>query len=317
MKAIVFDAPGAADVVLRHGTVPVPRAGAGEVLVKVAASPINPADIAFVRGVYRIKPKSPQVAGLEGAGTIEQAGAGAEHWIGKRVAFRWPGAWANHVAVPVERLIVVPDGIDLETAAQISLNPLTAVGLVQTSGVKAGETLLLTAGRSTVSTLVSQIARQKGVRTIGIVRGQPIGSACDAVLSADDPQLLEQLAAAGQNRITGLLDSVGGPPVPRLLPALATGATIVAYGVQDAQPMQVSNAMLIYANLTWIGFGIDRWLALRGRALDDDIKSVWSLVERKIIALPVQSRHGMSDVLAALKVNDSPERAGKVLFHPD
>ncbi|MDF2117148.1 zinc-binding dehydrogenase [Roseiarcaceae bacterium H3SJ34-1] len=317
MKAIVFDASGAPNVVLRCENVPVPTPEAGQVRVKVAASPINPADVAFIRGVYRIKPTSPQVAGLEGAGIVEEVGAGAENWLGRCVAFRWPGAWADYVVVPAERLIAVPEGIDLETAAQISLNPLTAVGLVQTSGVTAGESLLLTAARSTVSTLAAQIAREKGIKTIGLVRGQANGSACDVVLSADDPQLVPALTAAGQNGINGLLDSVGGPLVPRLFSTLAAGATVVAYGVQDAQPMQVSNAMLIYANLTWVGFGIDRWLALRGDAVQDDIKLAWSLIERKVITLPVQTRFEMGDIEAAFAADGAAGRAGKVLFVPD
>ena len=70
MKAIVFEAAGGPAQVLTYMDMPTPQAEGQNVLVKVAARPIHPADMAFIRGLYRVKPAFPQVAGLEGAGSL-------------------------------------------------------------------------------------------------------------------------------------------------------------------------------------------------------------------------------------------------------
>ena len=110
------------------------------------------------------------------------------------------------------------------------------------------------------------MAKRRGVNVIGVVRGNADEgskrSLADHVLSINQPDFPDVLSSiAGGRPITALLDSVGGPNTPKLFPALAPGARIIAYGVQDREPAAVTNAMLIYSNLTWKGFGIDRWLS--------------------------------------------------------
>ena len=78
MKAIVFDATGVPETVLRVEETAKPTPKPNEVLVRVASSPIHPADLAFIRGLYRIRPSFPQIAGLEGTGIVEAAGSAAE-----------------------------------------------------------------------------------------------------------------------------------------------------------------------------------------------------------------------------------------------
>lgn len=109
MKAIVFDLSGRPEDVLRLTEIPPPRAKSEEVLVEVKCRPIQPADRFFIQGQYRIKPEPRQVAGLEGAGVIVEAASGSPP-AGTRVAFRWPGTWAELAAIPVRRLIRIPGG---------------------------------------------------------------------------------------------------------------------------------------------------------------------------------------------------------------
>jgi len=111
MQALIFDRPGEPLDVLRLTKLPSPRPQSGEALVNVAARPIHPADLAFIRGRYCLQPSLPQVAGLEGAGDIAEAPHGSEFEAGERVAFRWPGSWAGLAAVPVDRLTKVPADI--------------------------------------------------------------------------------------------------------------------------------------------------------------------------------------------------------------
>lgn len=317
MRALFFTQPGPAAEVLEFGAADAPAPRDGEYLVAPALRPIQPADLAFIAGRYRVQPQFPQVAGLEAAGTIIEAPTGGDLTVGTRVAFRWPGSWAERIAVPRARLIAVPDDIADEDACQMALNPQTAWGLLATANAAAGEALLLTAATSTVARLVAQIARARGIRTIGIVRetGDPKGSLCDVTLAAGDGIADRVRAAADGHAVSGLIDSVGGPLLAQLLPALSPGATVIAYGVMDMAPAPVTNAQLIYSNLTWIGFGIDRWLAgLSAEAEQAMMADLWGMLRVRTIDLPVAGRFALADFAGALAANATSGRAGKLLL---
>ena len=318
MKAIVFDQPGEPDQVLKLAEVPAPSLRAHEQLVQITARPVQPADLFFIRGQYRIRPNLPQVAGLEGVGVVVDGPTGP-FANGTRVAFRWPGSWAELVAVPAERLIPVPQDIPDAAACQISLNPLTAWALLDDTGATAGDWALLTAGASTVSNLVAAIARAGGIRTIGIVRGEAASaaqrSAADHVFSVRDSRLLSKISGVSGGKVTALLDSIGGPIVARLIPALAPGAKIIAYGVQDRKPAAVTNAMLIYANLVWKGFGIDWWLSrLAPGTLNPILSTLWDLIRRDALPLPVHARFPLTELREALAADAQAGRRGKVVL---
>src|ERR1700722_5482086 len=129
MKSILFRQVGEAADVLQYADAAEPQISDGHALVKVTSRPIHPADLAFIRGQYRVRPSFPQVAGLEGIGVVVASPAGALFATGSRVAFRYPGSWAELACVPFDRLIPVPPGVSDEAACQISLNPVTAFGL--------------------------------------------------------------------------------------------------------------------------------------------------------------------------------------------
>lgn len=320
MQAILFDQTGDAAEVLACRNVATPARNDNDALVKVTMRPIHPADMAFIRGVYRMRPTFPQVAGLEGAGVVVEAPVGSRFAAGTRVAFRWPGSWAEFANVPPDRLIEVPDGIPDEVACQIALNPLTAIGLLDEAAPQSGDWLLLTAAASTVSNLVAVMAKARSINVIGLVRGDASDgkrrSQANHVFSVADPNLIAAInALTGERRVGALLDSVGGPIIPKLFGTLAAGGRIIAYGVQDREPAAVTNAMLIYSNLTWRGFGIDRWLSQQS----DDAKrrmvaELWTLVRSQTLTLPVASTHSLANVRSALAADAEPGRNGKVLL---
>ena len=320
MQAIIFDHAGEPADVLRHADAPMPTPGDNQVLVKVVARPIHPADLAFIRGQYRVRPQFPQVAGLEGAGVVAKSPSNNAFPPGTRVAFRYPGSWAEYAAVPLERLIEVPAGISDDVACQISLNPITAWALLEEAKVKSGDRILLTAAASTVSNLIAAMAKRRGVNVIGVVRGNADQgskrSLADHVLSINQPDFPDVLTAiVGDRRVAALLDSVGGPNIPKLFPSLASGARIIAYGVQDRAPAAVTNAMLIYSNLTWKGFGIDRWLSeFPDDQLTSMVQELWSMVRDKTLMLPVASKHSLGQFRNALAADARSDRTGKVLL---
>src|SRR5262249_54127685 len=161
------------------------------------------------QGRYRARPEFPQIAGLEGAGRVVAAGTGSEHLLDKRVAFRWRGAWAERTAVPMSALHVVPDAVDIERAAQYSLNPVTAWALLDELSTQASDWIALTAGRSSVSRVVATLARERGLGVIAIVRHGADERADRFAVVGEGPELEATLRTLiGGQRLAGLLDSV-------------------------------------------------------------------------------------------------------------
>jgi NADPH:quinone reductase-like Zn-dependent oxidoreductase len=320
MKAIVFKRIGEPCEVLHLAEIPEPRLGDNEVLIDVRARPIQPADLAFVRGQYRLRPSFPQIAGLEGSGVVLENRSADGPPVGTRVAFRAPGAWAQRIAAPLQRVIAVPTDVSDDTASQFSINPITAWGLLDEAEVMPSDWIVLTAATSTVSNLVGAIARRRGMRVIGLVRGDLEAArkrtTADHVFSAADSKLSAQINdVVRDRRVSALLDSVGGPQLPPLFSTLGVGARIITYGVQSREPAAVTNAMIIYSNLIWKGFGIDRWLSGLSEEASSAMKAeLWDLIRDKAITLPIVGRRNLTEIAKALEEDALAGRRGKVIL---
>jgi NADPH:quinone reductase len=174
------DATGPALVVTRHGGIdvlaveqrPAPEPAAGEVLVEVAAAGVNFIDVYQREGVYPTTP--PFVSGNEGAGTVVDVGDGVDGFhIGDRVA--WPqgsGSAAAVAALPAAGLVLVPDAVDLETAAAVMLQGLTAQYLTtSTYVVRPGDVALVHAAAGGVGQLLVQFVRARGGTVVATAGG--------------------------------------------------------------------------------------------------------------------------------------------------
>ncbi len=314
MKAVVFDQPGEPEAVLALREVEPRAAGAGEVLVRVDARPIHPADLMFIRGRYRVKPARPQVAGLEGGGVVVASGS-PQIPVGARVAFRSPGAWAALAVVPVDRLWLVPPGIDPEAAAQFSLNPITAWGLLDELRTAPGDWIAINAASSGVAGLVRALASARGLLVVNIVRNAGKMPPGLPTVESDAPGLGDRVLSLTRGQpLAGLLDSIGGSAITSMLPALRPGATIVSYGVLGKDPATISNPEMVYRNLCWKGFGIDHWLATSAARILSMTEELWSAIRSGALALPVRARYPLEDFGRAVADASSADRGGKVLI---
>lgn len=258
MKAVVFDRIGLPAEVLHLADVPVPKIGPGEALVRMVAASINPGDFLFVQNLYPEpkKPKFPrQIAGNHGAGVIERAGPGVALPPGTLVAFSHERSWAEYAAVPAEYLIPLPPDMPAEKAGQL-MNPITAWDLVAESGVQAGQWLAVTAGYSTISTLVLQFARRRGIRTLAIVRRvhpeldlHELGAEAVIDLSREDLRA-EVVAVTGGAGLHGVVDNVGGPATGTLIRSLAFGGRVVINGGMSEDSFTLHNFDLLLNGVT-------------------------------------------------------------------
>lgn len=225
MQAVVFERTGRPEKVLVVRDVTEPEPGAGQVLVRVAARPIQPADFLFVEGRYRLKPVFPQVAGFDGVGTIVACGPGVTGLVpGRRVAFRSPGAWAELAVAPMSRVYLVPPGMPDAAPSQFALNPLTAWGLLSECHLGRSSRVLITAGQSVVARILVKLALRRGLKVALLVRedhGYAVldGRSGEAVCRrASVAGVLRKVAREG--RFHAILDAVGGSNTPALIEAL-------------------------------------------------------------------------------------------------
>jgi NADPH2:quinone reductase len=215
---------------------PVPRAG--EFLIRIQAAAINPSDVKNVLGKMRLT-TVPRTPGRDFSGVVEQ---GPSEWIGRPVfgtggdlGFRRDGSHAEYLVVPVEAVLVRPEGLGPEQAAAIALGYMTAwAAVVDAAGLRAGETILITGVTGAVGGAAARIARWKGARVIGTIRRTREQDAIpdlpvDQYINLEDGTLPESLmsATAGQG-VQVVLDVVGGPLFEACLQCLAHGGRHVA-----------------------------------------------------------------------------------------
>ena len=255
--------------------------GDSEVQITIMARPINPSDEMFVQGVYRQKPSFPQIAGLEGAGIITDCGKNVNlSLLGKRAAFRAAGAWAEKINISLSACRLVPDDLPFETACQLSLNALTAYALLDSSKVGKDQWLVLTAANSSVSQLVVQMAVQKGVRVIGIVRNDSqkdkltaLGASLVVNMSQED--IIQVIRARVTEGVNAVFDAVGGDLGSKLFKIAASHCTVIIYGRLSNDPVSFYNGDVIYKNMLIQGFGIDAWLQSKTQ---EEIDALWNQI---------------------------------------
>jgi len=169
MKAIRIKQPGGPEA-MEYVDLPVPQPKANEALVKIAASGVNFIDVYNREGRYKVP--LPFVLGQEAAGTVSSVGKDVTGFNpGDRVAYTGViGAYAEQAAVPADRLVKVPQGVDDRQAAAIMLQGMTAHYLSHDSyKLKNGDTALIHAAAGGVGLLLVQMARNLGARVIGTV----------------------------------------------------------------------------------------------------------------------------------------------------
>lgn len=318
MRAVIFERAGQPEDVLAVGEIPLPVPSSAQVLIKVAARTIQPADFLFIEGRYRLKPQFPQPAGFEGVGVVVACGEGvADVETGARVAFRSPGAWAEYVAVHRSRIYPVPDGVADDVASQFALNPLAAWGLLATSELEESSRILLTAGRSVVANLLGGLAQRHGIKAFKLVRHDGgysvLDGATDTAL-ATGPTIAETLRDTGLS-FHAIFDAVGGPAVSDLIDVLEPGGRLISYGLLDDGEITIRASRILYKNMIWQGFGIDAWLNKNApEQLAVAQRELWDFLTTHSELQPVVGRFPLSDFRAAIAAARAAPRPGKVLL---
>lgn len=226
MKTIRFHDYGPANV-LQLDDVPDPVAGDGQVLVRVAATSVNPIDFKVRSGAvkHRMPVEFPSTPGVDLAGTVVGVGPGATQWReGDRVMGLTRGTYAELCVVDAATLVAVPDGLTLEDAATLPLVSLTGYQLVHESAkARPGQTILITGALGAVGRCSLFAANEIGCRIIAGVRGRQAAEAAslpgvDAVVAIDDAA-----AVAALDPVDCVADTIGGDVAVQMLARVRDG----------------------------------------------------------------------------------------------
>jgi putative PIG3 family NAD(P)H quinone oxidoreductase len=323
MRAVVITEPGGPEV-MRWLEVPDPVPGPGEVIIEVAASGVNRADLMQREGHYPPPPGAPPYPGLECSGRIAAVGPGVTGWqAGDEVcALLAGGGYAELVAVPHGQLLPIPAGVGLADAAALPEVACTVDAAVFGQGRLApGETLLVHGGAGGIGTMAIQMAKARGARvacTAGaadkLERCRQIGA--DLAISYRDEDFVaavrEFTGGAGADVV---LDIMGAPYLSRNIDVLATGGRLVVISTRGGSRAEIDLGMLMLKRVSVFAS------TLRARPLGEKAAivaavrdQVWPLVESGRIAPVIERTIPMSDAAGAHRLLDEGTHVGKILL---
>ncbi|MFB4316535.1 NAD(P)H-quinone oxidoreductase [Actinomadura sp. 21ATH] len=316
MHAIVIREPGDPGV-LEWTEVPDAAAGPGEVLVEVAASAVNRADVMQRRGFYEPPPGASPYPGLEVSGRIAALGEGVGGWrVGDEVcALLAGGGYAEKVAIPAGQLLPVPAGVGLVEAAGLPEVACTVWSNVfQLGGLKAGETFLVHGGGSGIGTMAIQLARAFGARVLCTVGTAEKAERCRE-LGAERAVNYREDDFVAYGPYDVILDNMGAKYLARNVESLATGGRLMVIGLQGGARAELDlNALLrkraaVHAT------------SLRARPLDEKAaivaavrEHVWPLLEKGDVRPIVDRTLPMAEAAEAHRLLEASGHIGKILL---
>ncbi|MDQ3117493.1 MAG: 2-enoyl thioester reductase domain-containing protein [Verrucomicrobiota bacterium] len=323
IKAIVYEAHGKPEEVLRLEEQSLRDVGAGEALVRVLAAPVNPADLNQIEGKYPIRFLLPATPGFEGAGIVEAVGANVKDLAaGAQVILPHDlGTWREKAVVAADKLTVVPNDIAPEQAAMLKINPITAWRLLHDFvRLEKGDWIIQNAANSAVGRAVIVLAREFGWRTVNVVRREELieelRAAGGDVVLLDNDELRDAVAFTTENAPIRLaLNAVGGESALRLAKIVAPEATIVTFGAMGLQPLRVPNGLLIFKNLHFTGFWVNKWYEQASPKMRrETFAPLIDLTQRGLLETKVERAYSLGEFREAVARAGEGKREGKILF---
>ncbi|MFC7326149.1 NAD(P)H-quinone oxidoreductase [Marinactinospora rubrisoli] len=325
MRATVITEPGGPDV-LSWREVPDPVPSTGEVLVEVAATAVNRADVMQRLGSYPPPPGAPEYPGLECAGRIVALGPGTAEtgWrAGDEVcALLSGGGYAERVAVPAGQLLRVPSGLDAVEAAALPEAACTVWSTVfMAGGLRSGETLLVHGGGSGIGTFAIQLAKARGARVL-TTAGSPEKLARCAELGADVginyraedfvKRVREETGGAGADVI---LDIMGGGYLDRNLRSLNVDGRLIIIGLMGGRTAEIDLGRMLVKRQSVQALTLrSRPAAEKAAIVAGVAEHVWPLVEKGAVRPIVDRRMPLPQAAEAHRVMESSAHVGKIVL---
>ena len=326
MKQVLIEMYGTPWEVARCAEVAdVGAPGPDEVVFDVLAFPINPADMWFCKGSYRLKPPLPATPGAECVGRVTAVGASVHHVKkGDLVINLQRENWTQRRRVKGDDAIPLPPGIDLKQAAMVRINPPTAQLLLSDFvDLKAGDWVIQNVANSAVGRLLIVLAKQRRLHTVNVVRRAELAGELKALgadlVIVDGDDLAARVAAVTDNAVIRLgVEAIGGAATGRLVECVGTDGTVVHYGSMSGEDPRVGRSNFIYRGVRLTGFMLGRGLAKRS---PEKIREIYADLAAQVVAgrlhAPVDTIYPIDRIKDALAHADKGGRNGKILVSPN
>jgi NADPH:quinone reductase-like Zn-dependent oxidoreductase len=320
MKELIFETTGLPQDVLQLREVAMPEPKVHEVLIQITARNINPSDLMFIRGMYGIVPKLPSSAGFEASGIVIKSDEAGKISVGTRVMFTAIGTWKTHIAVPAAMVIPVPDAMPDEIACQAFVNPITAYAMIQKSGLKAGEWLLITAGASAFGKFAIQMAKAAGIKVAATVRHEDqkahlLNLGADLVINSETEKLQKLISEHTGEGVSVVFDAVGGLLGAKALASLKQGGKMMVFGLLSLENIPLNSGLMIFKDLKIEGFWLSSWMeSLSDSEKFKAIQVVFGFLIQHSEKVDVAASFPLERFKEAIEAYEKPGRNGKILL---
>ncbi len=326
MYAITITEPGGPEV-LRWTEVPAPTPAAGEVLLDVAATALNRADVQQRQGNYPPPPGASDILGLECSGVIAELGDGVTDWhVGDEVcALLAGGGYAQRVAVPATQLLPVPSGVSLIDAAALPEVACTVwSNVVMTARLRGDEVLLVHGGGGGIGTHAIQVAKALGA-TVAVTAGsaaklercRELGA--DITINYREQDFVEELRKATDGHGADVvLDNMGAKYLERNVDVLAKDGHLVVIGLQGGRKAELDLAQMLAKRASVSATGL-RGRPVTGPASKAEVvqavgANVWPMVADGRVRPVVHTTMPASEAARAHELLDSADGFGKIVL---
>jgi putative PIG3 family NAD(P)H quinone oxidoreductase len=329
MRAVTISEPGGPEV-LGWGEVPDPVCGPGEVVVDVAATAVNRADLLQRQGFYPPPPGASEILGLECSGVVSEVGEGVDGWAaGDEVcALLAGGGYAERVAVPAGQLLPRPAGVELATAAALPEVTCTVWSNVfMLAGLRRGESFLVHGGASGIGTMAIQLADRAGARVFATAGSDAKLDFCrelgaDVLINYREEDFAERVAEETDGAgVDVILDIVGAKYLDPNVRSLAVGGRLVGIGMQGGTKAELDLGLLMRkraaVHATTLRSRPPTGPGGKAEIVAAVRHDVWPDVERGVIRPIIDRRLPMSRAAEGHRAVEASEHIGKVLLVPE
>jgi NADPH:quinone reductase len=321
MKAAWYEKQGAARDVLVVGEMEEPRPLAGEVRIHLAASGINPGDVKKREDTFGVGMPYPRVIPhSDGAGTVDQVGDGvSQEWLGRRVwcyaaqSYRPFGTAAEYTAVPLARVVPLPENVPMEQGACLGIPGITAHRVVHVAGPVVGRTVLVQGGAGAVGACAVQLAHRAGARVIATCRAEndrqiALRAGADAALLTDK-SLLDRIRELAPNGVDHIVEVAFAANINIDVQTLPQGGSIATYATNAPAP-QIPFWELVFANIRIFFVGsddvpVDAKLEAT-RAINQALAAGWP-------GFDIAEKFPLDDIARAHEFVEHPTKAGRAV----
>ena len=323
MTAVAIEGKGGPEVLVPR-SIPVPKPGPGQVLIRVAAAGVNRPDVLQRKGFYPAPKGHSEIPGLEVAGEVATAGDGATRFkVGDKVmALVNGGGYAEFCIAEEPATLPIPAGLSMAEAAAVPETFFTVWhNVFERGALKPREWFMIHGGTSGIGVTAIQLAKAFGAKVIATAGSEAKCEACrelgaDVAVDYSKHDFTEAVKeATGCKGVDVILDMVGGDYVDRNIRSLADDGRMVNIAYQKGSKVEVDMMRVMLKRLTLTGSTLRiRPTAVKGaiaRALEE---KVWPLFADRRLSVVMDSNFPLRDAAAAHRRMEEGSHIGKIVL---